>query len=214
MMVPWAALFTPSATVQVPSLMTAYQLPPPSPESWNWMIALAPFGLLGVWRLRRRACFAPAWVYGAFLYLTMSLAFTLPGWRGAMLHSSVALLPFLLAAAMEGLDAAVGWVAARRRRWRVRQAQWVFSAGMVGIVGALSLFLCHEALPRYQGLHPYAPVAEWLEAHASPEARVMVNDPAAFYYYSQRQCLALPNNDVDTMLLVADRYRAGYVLVD
>ena len=46
------------------------------------------------------------------------------------------------------------------------------------------------------------------------DARVMVNDPAAFYYYSQRQCLALPNNDVDTMLQVAARYDAQYLLVD
>ena len=70
----------------------------------GWMIALAPLGLLGAWRLRRQAAFRLAGLYGVLLYLTMSLVFTFPGWRGGMLHSTVALLPALYAAAMEGLD--------------------------------------------------------------------------------------------------------------
>ena len=180
----------------------------------DWVIVLAPFGLIGVWRLRRRALLAPAWLYGLGLYLAMSLGFTFPGVRGAMLHSSVALLPFLFAASMSGLDAVIVWIAARRRHWRVGQAQSVFSAGLVLIVALLSGFLYAQKLPLYRGVHVYETIAAWLQENAPPQARVLVNDPAAFYYYSQRQCVVVPNGDVETLLLVADRYAARYLILD
>jgi hypothetical protein len=180
----------------------------------DWMIALAPLGLIGVWRLRRRAAFVPAWLYGLLLYLVMSLAFTLPGVRGAMLHSSVALLPFFFAAAMEGLDALTEWVAARRQRWNVHQARRVFGVGLVCMAVALSAFLYGRALPGYRGTHLYASIALWMEENADSAGRVLVNDPAAFYYYNQRECLSVPNGTVEALLDVAERYNVRYLVLD
>lgn len=180
----------------------------------NWMVALAPFGLFGVWRLRRRAFLAPVWLYGLSLYVTMSMGFTLPGVRGAMLHSSVALLPFLFAAAMDGLDGAIAWVASRRPAWNVRQAQAVFSIGFVGIVALLTVFLYALKLPVYRGEHDYEAVAAWMQDALDQDERVMVNDPAAFYYYSQRECLVVPNGDVEVLLEVAARYQVRYLVLD
>jgi len=180
----------------------------------DWMIVLAPFGLIGIWRLRQRVFFWPAWLYGLALYLVMSLGFTLPGVRGAMLHSSVALLPFLFAATMDGLDGVVAWVASRRRTWHARQAQTVFSVGLVGIVVALSVFLVALKLPVYRGEHVYAAIASWMADTIDQDARVMINDPAAFYYYSQRECLAVPNGRIETLIEVAERYHVRYVILD
>jgi hypothetical protein len=180
----------------------------------DWMIALVPFGLVGVWRLRRHPFFLPAWLYGLALYLAMSLGFTLPGVRGAMLHSSVALLPFLFAASMDGLDALVSWVAARRRGWHRRQAQIVFSVGLVGIIAVLSAFLYLSKLPVFRGEHAYQPIAHWAQAELDPDERILINDPAAFYYYSGLECLSVPNGDVETLLAVARRYGARYVVLD
>lgn len=180
----------------------------------GWMIAPAPFGLIGVWRLRGRAEFVPAWVYGLLLYGAMSLGFTLPGIRGAMFHSLSALLPFLYAAALDGLDVAVAWVAARRRGWQVRQAQGVFSAGLVLIAVLLSGFLYMRALPQYRAPHIYEAIAQWLVQEAPSEARVLTGDPAAFRYYSGRECLVVPNGDIETLLRVADRYGVHYVILD
>jgi hypothetical protein len=180
----------------------------------DWMVALAPFGLLGIWRLRQRVFFWPAWLYGLGLYLVMSLGFTLPGVRGAMLHSSVTLLPFLFAATMYGLDGMVAWVAARRRTWRARQARVVFSAGLVGIVVGLSLFLYVQKLPSYRGDHVYETIADWMAETIAPDERVLVNDPAAFYYHSQRECLAVPNGGIEVLTAVAERYDARYLILD
>ncbi len=180
----------------------------------NWMIALAPLGLIGVWRLRKHPRFAPAWVYGLLLYLTMSLVFTFPGIRGAMLHSSVALLPFLFAAAMDGLDALVDWVAARRSEWHAPLAKQVFGGGLVGIAALLSVFLMVRSLPRYRQPHLYADLSPWIAEHIPPQERVWVNDPPAFYYYTRRECLAIPNEKKDVLTRLAEKYNARYLILD
>ena len=62
--------------------------------------------------------------------------------------------------------------------------------------------------------HPYDEVASWMAEHVPADARVMVNDPATFYYYGRRPCLAIPNADLETVLEVMDRYDAAYLVLD
>jgi hypothetical protein len=180
----------------------------------GWMIFLAPFGLFGVWRLRHRIELVAAWLYGIGLYLAMSLVFTFAGWRGGMLHSTVALLPSLYAAAMEGLDAFIAWAAQRRRTWRARQARGVFGSAFVLFAVVLSVVLYLRGLDKFTGEHPYEEPAAWLGERAPDDARVMVNDPATFYYYSRRQCLSIPSADRDTVLRVMERYDVSYLVLD
>jgi hypothetical protein len=178
------------------------------------MIFMAPFGLLGVWRLRRRAAFRAAWLYLIALYLAMSLVFTFAGWRGGMVHSMTALLPFLYAAAMEGLDAAVVWAARRRRGWHRGQAQRVFSVGFVLFAIVLSAVLYAQRLDQVASPHPYSVIAWWMEGRIDQDARIMVNDPPLFYYYGRRPCLAIPNDNRETLLAVMNRYGALYLVLD
>jgi hypothetical protein len=180
----------------------------------GWMIFLCPFGLIGAWRLARRPAFHAAWLYGVALYLAMSLVFTFPGWRGGMLHSTVALLPFLYAAAMEGLDVSINWVSRLRRAWRPRQAQTVFAVAFVVFAVVLSGVLYVRGLHKYEGTHLYSEVALWMSEHVSPSSRVLVNDPALFYYHSRRECAAIPNAELGTVLEVMDRYGIAYLLLD
>jgi len=180
----------------------------------GWAICLAPVGLIGVWRLRRRTEFRAAWLYGGLLYLVMSLVFTYPGWRGGLLHSLVALVPFLYAAALAGLDVFVEWMAARRHTWRVPQAQRVLAVGLVVLVALLSAVLYARGLSKFRGSHVYSDAAAWLDENALPSERVMVNDPASFYYYSRRECLSIPNAALDTVLQVMQRYDVHYLLLD
>jgi 4-amino-4-deoxy-L-arabinose transferase-like glycosyltransferase len=182
----------------------------------GWMIFLAPLGLIGAWRLRRRSLYRPALLYGLLLYGAMSLAFSLPGMRGGMLHSTTALLPTLYAAAMEGLDAFVDWMARRRPTWQPAQARRVLSAGLVGFALILSVALYVRGLDRFRGEHLYAQVAAWINAqpNATRSARVMVNDPASFTYHSGLPALSIPNADVDTTLAVMERYGAENLLLD
>ncbi len=180
----------------------------------GWMIFLAPFGVIGVWRLRHRTDFMAAWWYGLLLYLTMSLVFTFPGWRGGMFHSLSALLPFLYAASVEGLDAFVYWMARRRRTWRVRQAQMVFGVAFVIMAATLSGAIYLRGLPRFRGEHIYRQVGKWMDEHVSRPARVMVNDPPSFYYHARRECVVIPNAGLDVALAVMERYGVEYLALD
>ncbi|HEV2237218.1 MAG TPA: glycosyltransferase family 39 protein, partial [Ktedonobacterales bacterium] len=57
--------------------------------------ALAPFALLGLWRLRRRVAALPWLLYTTGAWLALALLFPFPAVYGSVLHSEVAVFPFL-----------------------------------------------------------------------------------------------------------------------
>lgn len=188
----------------------------------NMLIFLAPFILVGLWQLRRRLEYLPFFIYAPLLYLAMTLAFTFPGVRGGLFHSGGALLPFLFAAAMPGLDTAIAWVARRRPRWDISLAQRMFTIGFVALAIFLSAFIYVRGVLGSQALTPawnqrdqvYAEIAAWLDENTPPEARVMVGNPPGFYYFSHRPSVVIPNEDIDTVLQACDRYSVEFVILD
>lgn len=184
----------------------------------NNLIFLTPFTLIGLWRLRREPLMRPALIYGVLLYAAMTLAFTFPGARGGLFHSSAALLPFFFTAAPMGLEATVRWVARRRRAWNVQQAMRVFTAGFIVLAAALSLALTVRTM---QGAHwigdsgeVYRQIGAWLEEQGLEKATVMVNNPPGFALRTGHPAIVVPNGDVDTLLAVADRYGATVLVLD
>jgi hypothetical protein len=180
------------------------------------LVFLSPFAVVGFGRLRRRLPFLLALIYLVALYLAHSLIFTLPGWRGAFFHSSGVLLPFLFAAAMEGLDVVVGWAGRRRRYWNLQQAQKVFTVGMVIAAVALSLYAASKTLPAWWGADAaYMEIGVWLDMQSVPsDAIVMVNNPPGFYYHTGMPCVAVPNGGVEMLSAVAERYQVTYIVLD
>ena len=179
------------------------------------LVFLLPFVLIGLYRLRRRSPFTLSLIYLFLIYLVHSLAFTFPGPRGGFFHASAPALPFLFAAAIVGLDAAVGWVA-RWRHWNRRQAQAVFAtAAVVGAV-ALSGYVAAGKLPAWRDADAaYREAGAWLDAHDVPDDTViMVGNPPGFWYHTHRPAVVVPNGDVEALLAVADRYGVRYVLLD
>ncbi|MFB0533406.1 MAG: ArnT family glycosyltransferase [Anaerolineae bacterium] len=188
----------------------------------NMLIFLAPFILVGLWQLRRRLRYLPFFIYGPLLYLAMTLAFTFPGVRGGLFHSGGALLPFLFAAAMPGLDTVIAWIAHRRPHWDVSLAQRMFTIGFVVLAFFLSVFIYVRGVFGGQPLSPswnqrdqvYADIAAWLDENAPPEATVMVGNPPGFYYFSHRPNVVVPNEDIDTVLQACERYGVEFVILD
>jgi hypothetical protein len=179
------------------------------------LVFLLPFVLIGLYRLRRRPSFTLALIYSFLIYCLHSLAFTFPGPRGGFFHASALVLPFLFAAAIVGLDAAVGWVA-RWRHWNRRQAQAVFAtAAVVGAV-ALSGYAAAGKLPAWRDADvAYRDAGAWLDAHDVPDDTViMVGNPPGFWYHTHRLAVVVPNGGVEALLAVADRYGVWYVLLD
>jgi len=179
-------------------------------------VFLLPFVLIGLYRLRKRLLFTLAIIYLLLLYLLHSLVFTFPGWRGSFFHASGVLLPFLYAAAMEGLDVAVEWMARRRRGWNLRQAQTVFTTATVVAAVALSGYATVGKLSAWRDADvAYREIGAWLGVNDVPaDVTVVVGNPPGFYYHTGIPAVVVPNGDVRMLLAVADRYGAAYIVLD
>jgi 4-amino-4-deoxy-L-arabinose transferase-like glycosyltransferase len=178
------------------------------------MVFLLPLAIIGFRRLRHWFSGTISIVYLLLVYLVHSLAFTYPGMRGGFFHASAPVLPFLYVAATEGLEAAVGWVG-RRRRWNLCQAQVVFAAAVVVGAVVLSGYVASAKVRAWQGVdRVYEEIGHWLVEREAGDRVVMANNPPAFWYYTRRPAIVVPTSDPQTLLAVADRYGAGYVILD
>jgi hypothetical protein len=178
------------------------------------LVFLLPFVLIGLYRLRRRPPFTFSLIYISLTCCAHSLAFTFPGPRGGFFHASAAALPFLYVAGVEGLDAAMGW-AARRRRWNLRQARVVFSTAMVVAAVALSAYAVAQKLPAWsRSDEVYLEVGAWLARQGAEDAKVMVANPPAFWYHTGHPAVVVPDDDVETLLDVCERYGVDYLVLD
>ncbi|MGQ9516404.1 MAG: ArnT family glycosyltransferase [Anaerolineae bacterium] len=183
---------------------------------------LTPFAGIELWKRRHILLTRLVLWYLLSLYLTMTLLFTFPGPRGSFLHSGTALLPFLMAYAQHGLERAIVW-AAGRRGWNTPQALNVLSAGSLLIAVALAFLLTHQALVGGEVLGPgwneagriYINVDAWLDAQElDPQTPVLVGNPPAFYYYTQRWSLAAPNDPPEVVAEACRRFGAEYLILE
>jgi hypothetical protein len=186
---------------------------------------LAPLAVIGLWQLRRRREYMPFYIYAATLYLAMTLVFTFPSTHASMLHSTGALLPFLFVAAVPGIDAAVDWIARRRRTWHPPTARKVFRIGLTVVVVVISLFdYCRAVFLSLNplGLQPlwnqantgYLTVSTWLAENDAEDTLVMVVDPPAYYYFTHQSAIVIPNEEIEGILEVAHRYDARYLILE
>lgn len=174
------------------------------------LIVIAPFALIPLWKRRHEPLWGAVGWYALGLHVAMSLVFTYPGSRGGLFHSSAALLPFWVVLGLVGIDSAVGWMA-NKRGWNADQAQAVFGWSTLLVPLYLGVFL---ALPLQQkALHSepeYAFYAQSLPAHA----RIMVNDPAAWYFHTGHQGVTLPDASLETAWDIAQRYCITHLIID
>lgn len=201
---------------------------------------IAPFAVIGLWQLRRRVELFPFFIYTAMLYLALTIAFTFPSRHNSILHSASALTPFLAVAAPAGIDAAVAWVARRRRAWNAVQASRFFRIGFIGIAAIFSLYTWEgstfgltdragdylraqlgiatqgstNVLWNLRDSH-YAPIAQWLDQHAHTEDVVMVVDAPAFYNVSHRRAIMIPTDeDRAAIFQAAQKFGARYLILE
>jgi hypothetical protein len=190
-------------------------------------VFLAPFALIGLWQLRKRAEFFPFFIYMLLLFLAMTLAFTYPSWRGSVLHSSTALLPFLAVAIPLGIQATVGWIARRRGSWNSAQASAFFRVGFVALAIVLSVYLYEEGvygwftrgsteIPLWNQRDSHYPlVARWLDENGRADGVVMVVDPPSFYNASHLRSIMIPTDEnTDAIFSAARQFYARYLILE
>jgi 4-amino-4-deoxy-L-arabinose transferase-like glycosyltransferase len=181
------------------------------------LIFLAPLVVVGGWRLRHHPLIQLAGLYAFLLFLVMTLVFAFPGARGGLFHSGTALLPFIYATAVVGLDVAVAWAAARRRHWDAKLARQFFGVSLVVMAVLLSGFIYFNRVIKNDAWNSadkaYATVAAWM-AQEEPAATVMINNPPAYRYHGGGLSVVVPNEDVEAILQVARRYQVDFLILD
>jgi len=176
-------------------------------EGW---VALSPLIVIALWKRRRDPRLLPVWLYALALHFAMTILFAYPGYRGGLFHSATALLPWWAALGVLGLDDAVDWVAARRRRWRAATAKQVFTVGIVALAIGLTLSTGMTRLQNQGGPAPLIRVAMTLPE----DAVVMSNDPAAVYYYTGLAGVVVPDAGPEAVRAIAAQYGVTHLLLD
>ncbi len=185
-------------------------------------IFLLPFLLVGLWRLRKKPAIWLGMGMWALTLVIMTLVFPFAGGRGGFLHSSAAIQPLFWAVTPLGLDAALQW-GARKRGWQPARSWLMFGSALVGLS---LLFTAAVFTQKVIGPDPSQPVwrATWdrqaavevglAKLGAPADAVVMLNNPPGAFVVAGRFSIAIPDADLTTTVLVAQRYGAAYLLLD
>lgn len=185
-------------------------------------IFLTPLILLGLWKYRRDSRITLGVIAWLLTLIMMTFVFPHAGWRGGFFHSGAAVQPLLWAVAPFGLDVFVDW-GVRVRRWHPIQATTVFRGGLLGLAIMLAVLVVQKrvigndiANPIWdQGGKAYAALDTKLDSlGAGPDDVVLVNNPPGYFVASGRQAIAIPNGGETTLLEVARRYDAKYLLIE
>jgi 4-amino-4-deoxy-L-arabinose transferase-like glycosyltransferase len=177
---------------------------------------LLPFMLIGGWVCRRSVAFGPFFAYALLLFAfsTLVSAVHVPG--GTFIHSAVALAPHAYILALEGIVAAVAWIAVRRPRWDPGVASRLFVATAVGfgvlaaVGGTLSVHT-RWATQRDQRL---ALAAALDSTGAATSDRLMSIDAAGYRYYTGRGGVVLVNDPLTSIEEVGRAYDARWLVLE
>jgi len=189
-------------------------------------IFLLPLMIAGLWQLRRVWAVRLGGLAWLLILGVMTLVFPHQGWRGGYFHSTAALQPLLWAVTPLGLTTIIHWVG-KRRGWNISQAEHVFEVGMLVLAAGFSLvFLAGRVFgatlsavstqPSWDApSERYSRIGATLQDLGVPEdAPLMVNNPPGFYLAAGRPSLAVPDGSPETLLAVAQRYGACWVLLE
>lgn len=176
------------------------------------IVVMAPLMLIGLWRRRKRSFLAPFWVYALGLHVAMTLIFPFPGVRGGLFHGAAGLWPWWATLGVLGCEDAVRWIANRRKSWNPHVAIPIFTFSLVAYAIFLSIMMGTRGAVQPTNNIPsfYAE----LDAALPDDARVLINDPSALYYFTGHGGAAVPNSSPDVISEIAARYDLDYVVFE
>ncbi|MEL6402871.1 MAG: hypothetical protein AAFR81_00795 [Chloroflexota bacterium] len=175
--------------------------------AYQGVIIFFPFILIALWHRRREAFMRPFWIFAVGIHLAFALVFSYAGVRGGFWHAIAALVPIWAVVGLLGLDDAIVYIASKRKRWRADTAKVVFSVGLVIMTVVFSISLSERALVDDDA------VALALQDAIPEDARVMLNDPARYYYYIGVEGVTIPNETPAVALEIAEIYDIDYLLL-
>jgi len=180
-------------------------------------IFLFPFILLGLWRLHadlRTRIAVTGWL---LLFAVMTIIFPFAGSRGSFFHAGAAFQPFWWVAAPVGLDALISW-ARGRGQFTDKNAPFVFQGILVLLAVMMTFYLVNFRVIAdgwAQDDFVYPSVEKmFLDNGIQPNDVVIVRNPPGYFIGSGRSSISLPFGDESTILAVAEKYKAGYLVIE
>ncbi len=178
-------------------------------------IFLFPFILIGIWQNRKDERIRVAGFAWLILLFVMTVIFPFAGARGGFFHSGAALQPLWWTLAPLGLEVVVA--AARKRDMFTPDAFKVFRVALVGIAVLMTglIFYLRVLSGWGEGEQFYPSVESFLQQSGiQPGDVVMVRNPPGYYLMTGRSAIVVPYGDESSMLAVAERYHAKYVIIE
>jgi hypothetical protein len=179
-------------------------------------IFLFPFMLIGLWQLRKDLRTKIAVTGWLILFAVMTVIFPFAGSRGSFFHAGAAFQPFWWVAAPIGLDAVISWLR-RRGQFTDRNAPYVFQGILVLLAIFMTAYLVNIRVLSGWAKDDaiYASVEKLFQDNGiSPMDVVIVRNPPGYYINSGRPAISLPFGDESTILQVAERYQADYLVLE
>lgn len=180
-------------------------------------IFLFPFMLIGLWQLRRELRTKIAVTGWLILFVVMTIIFPFAGSRGSFFHAGAAFQPYWWVAAPIGLESVLTW-ARSRGQFTDRNAP-VF---LHGILVLLAIFMTGYLVnfrvisggwAKDDLIYPSVQKA-LVEDGIDPDDVVIVRNPPGYYIASGYSSVALPFGDESTILAVAEKFGARYLVLE
>ncbi|MBI1854881.1 MAG: hypothetical protein HYR93_03280 [Chloroflexi bacterium] len=178
-------------------------------------IFLFPFILIGLWQNRKDERVRLASIAWFGLLFVMTVVFPFAGARGGFFHAGAAFQPIWWTLAPLGLETVVA--AARRRNMFTPDAFKLFRAALVAIAVLMTgVILYLRVLPGWgEGEQNYPKVEAFLQQNGiQPGEAVIVRNPPGYYLMTGRPAVVVPYGDETSMLAVAERYQAKYLIIE
>jgi hypothetical protein len=180
-------------------------------------IFLFPFILIGLWQLRyemRTKLAVTGWL---ILLAVMSLIFPFAGARGSFFHAGAAFQPYWWVAAPVGLEALLAW-ARKRGQFTDRSAPYFLQGVLVLLAVFMTAYLINlrviaSGWAQDDFIYPSVENA-LIENGIRPQDVVIVRNPPGYFIASGRSSIALPFGDESTILAVAEKYEARYLVLE
>lgn len=180
-------------------------------------IFLFPFILTGLWKLRgdlRAKIAITGWL---ILFAVMTVIFPFAGSRGSFFHAGAAFQPYWWVAAPIGLDVVIDW-ARRRGRFTAKNAPVLLQGILVLLAFLMTVYLVNfrviaDGWARDDLIYPS--VEKMLVARGiAPGDVLIVRNPPGYFIASERPSVALPFGDEATILEVAEKFGARYLVLE
>jgi hypothetical protein len=180
-------------------------------------IFLFPFIVVGLWQLRNELRTKIAVTGWLLLFAVMTVIFPFAGSRGSFFHAGAAFQPYWWVAAPIGLDAVISW-ARSRGQFTDKNAPYFLQGVLVLLAIFMTIYLVNfrviaSGWAKDDFVYPSVEKL-LLEKGIQPGDVVIVRNPPGYFIASGRSSISLPFGDESTILSVAKKYDARYLVLE